>query len=371
MQAMKSESRSEIWTRRRDIPLTILAWIIVLGISMWVLSHFSRTVIIFLIAAFLAYALTPAVGLFKKFMPRAVAIFLTYTVVLVGISVVLYLVISTALEQFSYLSRNLSAFVALESHSPLLKTLQGFGITKEQLIILEKQLSVQAESLTESILPVLSSVFAFFLDMLIVAIISIYLLVDGSKLKKQIELNTPKSQKHRLEFLLSTFQFIIGNYIRGQVFLSVIIGIMVGVGMTLFHVPYALLLGVIASVLAFIPILGTIISGVLCVLLALTQGWIVSLFVLIYFIVVHIIEGDILGPRIVGKAIGLHPLVSILALIAGSELYGIVGALFAAPLAGLVQAILVAIWTEWRATHEGEFKRQRSRIVTNLLSSKK
>lgn len=371
MQPMNTKSRSEIWARRRDIPLTILAWIIVLGIGIWVTAHFSRTVIIFLIAAFLAYALAPAVSFFTKYMPRALAIFLTYTVVLVSISVILYLVISTALEQFSFLSRNLSAFVALESHNPLLRTLQGFGITQSQLISLENQLTSQAEHLTESILPFLSSVFAFLLDMLIVAIVSIYLLIDGSKLKKQIESNTPRSQKHRLEFLLSTSQFIIGNYIRGQIFLAVIIGLLVGLGMALFHVPYALLLGVIASLLAFIPILGTIISGVLCVLLALTQGWIVSAFVLIYFVVVHVVEGDILGPRIVGKAIGLHPLVSILALIAGSELYGILGALFAAPLAGLIQAIVVAIWTEWRATHAEEFKRGRTKIMTSLLSSKR
>lgn len=366
---MKSQSRSEVWSRRRDIPLTLLGWIIVIGVGFWLLSHIARTVIIFLIAAFLAYALSPAVTFLKKFMPRSLAILITYTIVLIAISLLLYIIIDTALHQFAFLTSNLTEFVVNESHSPLLKTLQGFGITKSQLAVLEDQLTGQAERLTSSILPVLSSVFAFLLDMLIVGIISIYLLIDGARLKKTLEDNTPRSQQHRLEFLLSTSQYIIGNYIRGQVMLSVIIGLLVGVGMAVFHVPYALLLGVIASLLEFIPILGTFISGAICVLLALTQGWIVALFVLIYFIVVHIIEGDILGPRIVGKAIGLHPLISIIALIAGSELYGIVGALFAAPVAGLVQAIVLAIWAEWRATHQSEFRKQRSRVMTKLLSS--
>lgn len=365
---MNTKSRSDVWSRRRDIPITILAWIVVLGISFWVLAHFSRTIIIFLVAAFFAYALAPAVGFFRKFMPRSLAIALTYTVVLASISAILYFVATTALEQFSFLAHNLSAFIALESKSPLVHTLESFGVTQKQLIHLESQLTSQAEHLTESILPVLSSVFAFLLDVVIVAVISIYLLIDGGKLRGQIERNTPKSQKHRLEFLVETTQFIIGNYIRGQIFLSVIIGLLVGVGMALFNVPYALLLGVIASILAFIPILGTIISGVLCVLLALTQGWVVGVFVLIYFVVVHVIEGDILGPKIVGKAIGLHPLVSILALIAGSELYGIMGALFAAPVAGLVQAVMISLWKEWQFTHPEEFKKQRSRLLTSLLS---
>ena len=108
--------------------------------------------------------------------------------------------------------------------------------------------------------------------------------------------------------------------------------------MTLFHVPYAVLLGVMAFVLEFIPVLGTLTSGAICVLIALSQGWLIALGVLIYFILVHIFEGDVVGPRIVGKAVGLHPAVSLVALIAGAELFGVWGAVLAAPLAGLIQA---------------------------------
>jgi predicted PurR-regulated permease PerM len=125
--------------------------------------------------------------------------------------------------------------------------------------------------------------------------------------------------------------------------------------MTLFHVPYALLLGVLAFLLEFIPIIGTLVSGAICVLLALTQGWLIAVLVLGYFVVVHIIEGDVVGPRIVGKAIGLHPVVSLAALIAGSELFGIVGALLASPIAGVLQALIIALWAEWRTNHPDEF----------------
>jgi predicted PurR-regulated permease PerM len=122
-------------------------------------------------------------------------------------------------------------------------------------------------------------------------------------------------------------------------------------------VPFALLLGVLAFVLEFIPVLGTLVSGAICVLLALTKGWVIALIVLVYFVVVHVIEGDVVGPRIVGKAVGLHPVVSLAALIAGAELFGIAGALLAAPVAGVLQALLIAIWIEWRATHPKAFRR--------------
>ena len=76
---------------------------------------------------------------------------------------------------------------------------------------------------------------------------------------------------------------------------------------------------------------------------------------LAYFVGVHILEGDVLGPRIVGKAVGVHPAVSLIALIAGGELFGIWGAIFASPIAGLVQAILTAFWKQWRKTHPDQF----------------
>jgi predicted PurR-regulated permease PerM len=122
-------------------------------------------------------------------------------------------------------------------------------------------------------------------------------------------------------------------------------------------VPYALLLGVLAFVFGFIPVFGMLISGALCVLLAVPQGWLIAVIVLVYFVVVHVIESDIVGPRIVGQSISLHPVVSLAALIAGAELFGIGGALFASPVAGVLQALLIAIWLEWRATHPHHFQR--------------
>jgi predicted PurR-regulated permease PerM len=100
----------------------------------------------------------------------------------------------------------------------------------------------------------------------------------------------------------------------------------------------------------FIPIVGVIVSGTVCVLIALFQGWVLALVVLGYFVIVHIIEGDVVGPRIMGKAVGIHPATALIGLVAGSELFGLWGALFAAPLAGLLQAIGTAAWRELRGS---------------------
>src|SRR5205085_4770389 len=79
--------------------------------------------------------------------------------------------------------------------------------------------------------------------------------------------------------------------------------------------------------------------------------------VLAYFVIVHIVEGDVVGPRIMGRAVGIHPATGLIALVAGTEIFGIWGALFAAPLAGLLQAIAVAAWLESRGGGGGDVLR--------------
>jgi predicted PurR-regulated permease PerM len=128
--------------------------------------------------------------------------------------------------------------------------------------------------------------------------------------------------------------------------------------MALLNVRYALLLGILAFFMEFVPVLGVLVSGAVCVIVALFTGWITALLVVLYFAVVHVIEGDVVGPRIMGKAVGIHPGVAIVALVAGSELFGIWGALFGAPLAGLVQAIGVAVIREIRLVNARDVRQQ-------------
>ncbi len=346
------------WARRRDIPIAILAWIVLGMLIFWALGHVARSIIIFAIAALLAYAITPGVKLLERVVPRVVAIIIVYLVIWGALGLLLYFIINTTIGQVISLAANVRLLVTQGATGPLaglLETLRRFGISQSQLNGVFQQIVNQAEGVVGSAVPLITSIFGFIFDMIIVAVLSIYLLVDGSRVIQWLRTNTPLLQRERTLITLDTFERVIGGYIRGQLFLSTLVGVLVGTGMALFQVPYAVLLGVMAFVLEFVPILGTITSGVICVLLALTKGWLIALLVLAYFVGVHILEGDVLGPRIVGKAVGVHPAVSLIALIAGGELFGIWGAIFASPIAGLVQAILTAFWKQWRKTHPDQF----------------
>lgn len=366
----RPEASSSTWARRRDIPIAILAWTALVFVVLWGASHIVRTILLLVIAALLAYALAPGIKVLQRFMPRFLAILIMYLVVLGAVSLLIYFIVTIAIGQVSSLTTYVQQLLTPKSPnqlSPLEQTLQSFGISSAQITSFRSQITSQLEGVAGGALPFVTGFFDTVLDIVLVAVLSIYLLIDGSRVSNWLRQNSP--QPTQASFILDTVQRIVGGYIRGQLLLSTLIGVLVGGGMFVFHVPFAVLLGVLAFVLEFIPVLGTLVSGAICILIALTQGWLIALGVLIYFIVVHVIEGDVVGPRIVGQAIGLHPVVSLAALIAGSELFGIWGALFASPVAGVLQALIIALWANWRETHPEQFEQMKQQVSGKLDDS--
>ena len=346
------------WARRRDIPIAILAWLGLGALILWAASYIARSLLVVTVAALLAFALTPAVKVLRRFMPRVLAVIIVYLVVLSGISLLLYAIFNTTIDQVSSLATTVKTFLTPQGRQqavPIVQSFARFGITPGQLQQFAQVIESQATGIVTNALPFLSGIADFMLNVIIVAVLSIYLLLDGPRAIGWLRRNAPMMQRERTYFFLDTLERVIGGYIRGQLIMSSTVGVLVGVGMTLLGVPYGVLLGVVAFILEFVPIIGTILSGVLCVLLALSKGWVIALIVLVYFVVVHVLEGDILAPRIVGRAVGVHPAVSLFALLAGAELFGIWGAVLGSPLAGLIQAVLVTVWQDWRANHPEQF----------------
>ena len=247
--------------------------------------------------------------------------------------------------------------------TPFEQTVGSLGISPAQIASARDQLVTSIEGFAGSIVPLLTGLVGALLDVILVAVLSIYFLAGGSRVFDWLRENMPNRQQGRMKLLLDTLQRVVGGYLRGQLILCTFVGLLVGIGMQVIGVPFALLLGVLAFVLEFIPVLGTLASGAICVLLALSKGWVFAVIVLAYFVIVHVIEGDVVGPRIIGKTIGLHPIVSLAALIAGAELFGIAGALLASPIAGVLQALLIAIWVEWREAHPSQFQKAQGNTV--------
>jgi len=355
-------SSTRSWNRRLIILLTVLAALALAVTILWGISHIITSVLVVVIAALIAYAIAPAVGILNKIMPRAFAILLAYLVVLIILGVISYSVVSTAIFQIGLLVDSVGGWLTPNKSGPItpLVLLLKLGLTQAQINALEQQivstLSSLAGSLAGGILPLLGGVASGMLNIVLTVVISIYLLVDGARAVKWIRNAIPTSRRGQLGSTIDILQNVVGGYIRGQILLCATIGIIVGAGLFVIQFPFAVLMGVLTFITEFIPVVGTIFAGSIAVLLALTQGgWVMAVEVLGFFILVHLFEGYFLAPRLIGNAIKLNPAIMLIALTVGSELFGIFGAIFAAPTAGLLQAFFTAIWIQYRQTHKDEF----------------
>jgi predicted PurR-regulated permease PerM len=351
------------WLRALVLPLIILAWLAVVMLAGWLLSHLTKTILMVVLAAVLAFAFTPLANALRRWMPRALAITVAY---LIGLSVVIgcgaYLVGTTVAEATSLVG-NISEYArqARSLQPQLERLLYPLGIQQSWLTNVEEQALGQVQAagtqVAKELIPRVAEFFGTIVDLVLVLILSVYLCLDGARIAEWLRTETPDGRtRDRARVLVAVVNRVVGGYIRGVLILALLIGALVGVGMALLGVPYAALLGVLAFFMEFIPVLGVFISGAAALIITVVHFGDVwhPLLVLAYFIVVHVIEGDVVGPRIMGRAVGIHPATGLIALVAGTEVWGIWGALFAAPLAGLIQAILVAAWIEMRGGHPSE-----------------
>src|SRR5215469_307367 len=351
---MISESRQSTLVRALIVPLVVLAWLAVLLVVGWLLSHVTHAVLVLVLGTLVAFALTPLVNLLARWMPRVVAIAIAYVVGFAVIGGLLSVIVMTAATEVRTLAHNLPAYARdLQRLEPRALDLLGrFGITQTQLADAQGRvltyLQGQSTQAATDALAVLTSVVNAVVDTVLIVILSTYLVANGPRLVRWVREQAPASQRRRANLLIAIVNQVVGGYVRGTLVMALLVGTLVGAGMDVLGVRYALLLGILAFFMEFVPVLGVMISGAVCVLVALFQGWGLALAVLAYFIVVHVIEGDVVGPRVMGRAVGVHPAVALVALVAGSELFGLWGALFGAPIAGLIQAFATAAWHEVR-----------------------
>lgn len=147
------------------------------------------------------------------------------------------------------------------------------------------------------------------------------------------------------DFTLLAVGTTVGQYARGQLLMSVVMGLYTGLTMTIIGVPYAVVLGVLTFFLEFLPLIGAPIGMGLAVIIALAfKGPVVGLLAAVAGLGGHAIEAYIVGPRVTGSATRIHPLVAMAALLIGAELGGILGALFGVPVAALLNVFLGAFY---------------------------
>ena len=351
------------WTKRLVITLTISIWF---ALSFWVIGKIASALLMFAIAALLAYAFYPLVKFVQRILPRGLSILTVFLCLVAALVGLVYIFIRIAIQQAKIFITYVREAITSPEQGPLsfvTDQLNNLGISRQQIQAVSLDIIRQVQGIVSGAIPFVSSIFGIILNALLVAALCVYILFTGPRIVNWLRYKTPLSQRENINYLLETFKHVAGGYIRGQLLLSTILSTITALFMSIIGVPLSFFLGILAFMLSFIPTIGAFTTGTICVLLALTQGWVTALLALAFLIFLQVLETQILSPRIVGSAVGLHPLAALMALIIGGELFGATGALFAAPVAGIVQALLIAIWKTWSIRHPEQFNADDDRLM--------
>ena len=341
---------------RRLINVVTVVGCIAIGlVALYGISLILTAVIILLLSALFAYFIYPLVQLFQRRLPRPLAILVAFLLVAGVLTVVLFIVASSINPQVASLVKSIQFLLSPAGDrqaKSYIASLAKFGITKDQIDQLKTQILSQAQGALPGLLPFLLGLFSNLLNFVIVITLGVYFLLDGPRIIRWLSYKTPVNQRGTITFLLHTLDQSLGGYLRGTLLLALIGAILTGIVLALLHVPYAALLAVLFFFLYFLPVIGTYIIAALCILAALSQGWVVTLIVAVFLVLLlGVVMGEVLAPRIFSSTVGVHPIVAIFALFAGAELFGLLGGFLAIPVAGVLQQITVAYWHRWEHDH--------------------
>ena len=350
------------WQRTRDILISIIC----IGIIVWyawglLLGVFVHAVVLLLLSLAVAFLLTPSVNfLEKRGLPRAAATLVMYIVVLAVLSGFGYALVFSLIQQVLAFSDKISTYA---NQLPTLSAkFQDFllsqGIPKTSINTAISDIQGQATSFAQAaatnVVNVAFVVTNALIDLLLVLVLSFYFTLDGKHLRDSIMSIVPKRSMPHVLIFEDALNRVVGNYIRGQLTLALIIGILAGAGCFVLGLQgYALIIGVLAFLFETIPMVGPALASIPAILLSLLlpAPFPRTFWIIIYFVAIQMVESNILGPRIVGHAVGLHPVASLLALIVFAQLFGAFGALLATP---IVAASWVVIASLYRSFVRGE-----------------
>jgi predicted PurR-regulated permease PerM len=204
-----------------------------------------------------------------------------------------------------------------------------------------QQVSAQGTDLLNNAITILSETANILLDIILILIISFYLLSDGGNLIHRGLSIIPSGGREQAWFFVKSLDAVLGGYIRGQLLLSVLAGVLGGGGAEVLGVPYPLLIGIMTGLLEAVPVIGPMVAAFPAVIVALFfTPFATAVILLVWFIVFQQLVTNVLGPRVMGKAVGIHPLEAMLAVLIGYPVGGFLGAFLAVPVMGIVHILV-------------------------------
>lgn len=302
---------------------------------LWALYLIRDVIILLFVAIIFMSALAPIVELLQKIkIPKSLAIAITYIFVLAVIGLLISFVVTPLADQTANLAKNLPATLG--------------NLLPENGIVDKSVLQQELGNFSKNALEFSFTIFSNFLAFISVAVLTFYLLLEREKLNKLIS-QYFIGRELRVKRITRQIEEKLGAWLRGQIVLSLIIGAVAYLGLTFLSIPYALPLAILAGLMEVVPVIGPIISAIPAILIAYLSSPFLAVIVGVQYFVIQQLENHLIVPQVMKKAVGLNPLIVILAVAIGGRLLGVAGALLAVPITVVIQII-----TEDLITTEGE-----------------
>jgi len=341
-------SASSLWSegfgRVGTRSLQVLAVLAVVAVFVLVMTQLTLIVIPVLIALVLAAAISPLVSVLRrKGLPPLMATWIALVTLVALLAAILWMVIGAVVNQWDDLRDQ-----ALEGFDELQGSVQGlpFEITEEQIQSVQESVTglLRSDAVGSGAIAGVSQTVDFVAGFFIMIVVLFFFLKDGAQLWEFLLRPFEGHRYERGKRIGDTTVRTLGGYIRGTAIIAAVDAVAIGIGLAIVGVPLVIPLSVLVFLLAFIPLVGATVAGILAALVALVAvGPVEALVVVAIVVVVNQLEGDFLQPVVMGRTLRLHPLVILVALTAGTVLAGLSGAVLAVPIAASIWRA-VQVW---------------------------
>jgi predicted PurR-regulated permease PerM len=302
-------------------------------LAVYVLFRLGPIIGILLIATLIVISMESAVKyfmkltLFNKPLKRGVAVVISYLILLAILIGVVTFIIPPMITETQNLVVNFSSIIQT------LKLPDNIGINIVDLL-------PQASRISTGVFTATLSVFSNLAAFVSLIIISLYMSLDWLNIKKNFISIFPDNMEENVKDTLEEIEKSVGAWVRGELFLMLVIGVGSFIGLAIMGIRYFVALSIVSGLTEIIPMIGPIIAGILAGIVGFAQAPIKGLGVIILFILLHQLENNLLVPKVMEKVSGFRPLVILLALLIGTQFFGIIGAILAVPVMMVTTIIL-------------------------------
>ncbi|TCL35832.1 putative PurR-regulated permease PerM [Anaerospora hongkongensis] len=330
---------------------------IIIVMIVWLLSKVTSIYLPVILALILSFLLNSVVDLLvrlparwgRRQMPRSIAVLLSFVVAVFAIVIVALFIVFPFIQEFDKFVIDLPGLVRRIQFLIVVIEQQATAMELPDNVrdLLNQGVANMASFSVEMAKRILNAVFGFAsqaVELVVVPVLIYYLLKDWRSLQLGFINAFSPQYRQQLQNVTSEMGNVISGYIRGQIVISIIMGVLVFSGMYLLGVDYPLVLGLLATLTETIPIIGPVIGAIPAILLAYIISPALAVKVIVFYILIQQIENHLIVPNIMGHTIDLHPIVVVISLLIGGHIYGVAGMMLAVPVTALLRVVIRHLW---------------------------